>query len=64
MEDFYLTSGEAAERLNLTNKALCQMRFLGNGPKYYKLGVGKQLKVLYLDRDLQDWLDIKSKTLA
>lgn len=46
--DAWLTTGEAAGHLGLTPKTLANMRSLGTGPSFHKIGS----KVWYLGEDL------------
>ena len=49
-----LTTDEAATALGLRPKTLCNMRSIGGGPKYLRLGAGGRA-VRYDPRDLEDW---------
>lgn len=44
---------EVAEYLHTTTAALAQNRYMGNGPKFIKLGS----RVLYRWSDVLEWLD-------
>jgi hypothetical protein len=50
-----LTTVEAAAYLRLSGRTLEDKRVKGTGPKYYKVGPGKQSKVLYRVDDLESW---------
>jgi len=52
-----MTSAEAAEYLRLKPSTLQAMRVDGTGPRYYKVGPGRQAKVLYKREDLDSWLE-------
>jgi hypothetical protein len=47
------TPNEVANYLHTTVDALAQKRYLGNGPKFIKMG----RKVLYRWSDVLEWLD-------
>jgi excisionase family DNA binding protein len=49
----WLNSQEAAEYLGLKNQTLANWRYLGKGPRYFRVG---QL-VKYDERDLEEWLE-------
>lgn len=56
-----LLTVEAAKLLRLSPRTLENMRVDGNGPRYYKLGVGKRAKVVYRISDLDDWVEKHAK---
>ena len=41
-----------------TRQTLAQMRYRGNGPRYYKVG----RKVFYRPRDVEDWKESQLRT--
>ena len=52
----FLTSVEAADYLRLAVRTLQDMRVDGTGPSYYKMGPGRQAKVVYTLDDLDAWV--------
>lgn len=52
-EKVMVTPTEAAEIYGLSKGSLANMRFFGEGPKFYKIG---KRKVLYKISDLEEWL--------
>ena len=53
MTDKLMTAGEAGDLLAMTKGALAQMRYLGTGPRFVKLG---KRSVRYRHEDLEDWI--------
>ena len=53
-----MTSKEAAGYLRTSDAVLQQWRYLGKGPKYYKLG----RKVIYKRTDLDAWMESQAVT--
>ena len=53
-----MTSKEAGTYLRTSDAVLQQWRYLGKGPKYYKLG----RKVLYKRADLDAWVESQAVT--
>ncbi|CAA6603291.1 hypothetical protein MTBLM1_10311 [Rhodospirillaceae bacterium LM-1] len=51
-----LNSSQASEILGISENTLAQWRFRRQGPNYRKLGTSRRSKVLYLQRDIDDWL--------
>jgi predicted site-specific integrase-resolvase len=51
-----LTSLQVAQRLCVLPNTLEVWRTKGKGPKYLKLGIGKQGKVRYRESDVEAWL--------
>lgn len=49
----YITTGEAAKILGLSQKTLEKLRVVGGGPRYRKLG----RSVRYFEADLFEWAD-------
>ncbi len=52
----YLTTQEAAVLVRLSPRTLERMRLTGDGPKFHKVGPGKQSRVLYQREELEAWL--------
>ncbi len=56
----FISAEEACELLpGMTVGLLAQLRFRGNGPRYYK---PTPRKVLYRESDLLEWLDASART--
>lgn len=49
----YLTSKEVADRLRTSVETVRYWRYVGRGPKSFKVG----RRVLYAQVDLQEWID-------
>jgi hypothetical protein len=45
-----------AQIIGISNETLQLMRLQQTGPTYYRLGIGKTWKVLYLRADVNEWL--------
>lgn len=52
----YLTTEEAAALVRLSPRTLERMRLTGDGPRFHKVGPGKQSRVLYQREELEAWL--------
>ena len=52
----YLTTEEAAALVRLSPRTLERLRLTGDGPKFHKVGPGKQSRVLYQREELEVWL--------
>lgn len=59
MEVALRTPAAVAEYLGTTTGNLAQMRYLGTGPKFLKLG---KKAVRYRETDIQVWLDNNTKS--
>lgn len=57
MEDLLHKPQDVAEYLGVTVPALAQMRYMGNGPKFIKLGKS----VRYRDSSIKEWLEENTK---
>lgn len=57
-EDQLLTTDEAAAVLHQKSGTLAQWRYLGTGPRYYKVG----RKPLYRRSELLTWLEEQART--
>jgi len=53
----YMTSQEASDLLRISIRTLEKMRVEGTGPRYLKAGGGKRSRVLYLEKDIAEWLE-------
>jgi predicted DNA-binding transcriptional regulator AlpA len=53
-----LSTREAAARLGISASTLAKLRCVGGGPVYAKLG----RRVVYGERDLDDWADARRRT--
>lgn len=53
-----LSAPEAAARLGISASTLAKLRCFGGGPVYTKLG----RRVVYDERDLDDWADARRRT--
>lgn len=51
-----MTTIEAADYLRLSPRTMEAMRLNGKGPRYFKLGPGRQAKVAYRMSDLDEWV--------
>ena len=47
----------AAKYLGLSESMLKRLRAKGTGPKFLKLDIGKNCRVVYLRKELDQWLD-------
>ena len=56
-DEEWLTPPEAARRLRLKAKTLQEYRVTGGGPKFYKLGPGRNARVVYRRVDLDTWVE-------
>ena len=56
-----LTTIEAANYLGLGKSTLDRMRIHGDGPVFIKYGPGQKSKVLYDQRDIDDWIDSRRR---
>lgn len=54
-----LTPAEASLKVRLSVGALAQLRYLGTGPNYVKLGAKT---VRYRRRDLDDWINARVRS--
>lgn len=54
--NLYLTTEEAAALVRLSPRTLERLRLTGDGPKFHKVGPGKQSRVLYQREELEGWL--------
>lgn len=52
-----LTTVEAAAWLRISRRTLERRRLDGTGPRYLKVGPGKRSRVLYRQKDVEDWLN-------
>lgn len=50
-----LTPEELAKRWRLNSKTLSNWRVSGKGPRFVKLGAGRNTKVLYREDDVRDY---------
>lgn len=48
-----LSPSDLAERLKVTEGALAQMRYLGRGPRYFRIG----RRIRYRMVDVDEWLE-------
>ena len=55
-DEEWLTPPKAAELLHLKPKTLQEYRVTGGGPKFYKLGPGRNARVVYKRSDLSEWV--------
>ncbi len=55
--DRLLTADQVAQHLQISRRALYEMRYLGDGPPAIK--VGRRLR--YRQQDLQAWLDQRTE---
>jgi hypothetical protein len=53
----WLTTPEAAKVVRLKPKSLQEMRVAGTGPRFYKLGPGRNARVVYRPSDLKVWVE-------
>jgi predicted site-specific integrase-resolvase len=53
----YLTNREAAKIIGIHPGTLTQWRNKGRGPKFLRLGDGKQPRIRYTDTDVKAWMD-------
>ncbi len=53
MTDKLMTASEASDLLAMTKGALAQLRYLGTGPRFVKLG---KRSVRYRPEDLEAWI--------
>lgn len=51
-----LTQEQAAEFLTLSPRTLADWRCQGFGPRYRKLGTGRNAPVRYREDELEEWL--------
>ena len=49
-----LSAREVADKLKLTEGALAQMRYLGYGPRFLRIG----RRIRYRESDIDDWLEV------
>ena len=56
-DEEWLTPPEAARRLRLKAKTLQEYRVTGGGPKFYKLGPGRNARVVYRRAELDTWVE-------
>jgi hypothetical protein len=55
-DEEWLTPPDAARLLRLTAKSLQEYRVTGGGPKFYKLGPGRNARVIPKAADLRAWV--------
>lgn len=55
-DDQFLSTSQAAAVTPFTAKTLRQMRCDRTGPRCFKLGTGKQSRVVYRRSDLEKWI--------
>lgn len=56
MSDQYMTTTELAKRLRMRPQTIRLWRMRGCGPKYHRLGEAPSGRVVYSDRDVEEWL--------
>jgi hypothetical protein len=56
-DEEWLTPPKAAQLLHLKPKTLQEYRVTGGGPKFYKLGPGRNARVVYKRVDLRAWVE-------
>jgi predicted DNA-binding transcriptional regulator AlpA len=59
IEDEWLTLPQAAELMRMTKATIAQMRYRGNGPKFYRLSAKT---ILYKRSEVLSWMESRAYT--
>ena len=54
-----MTTNECGKYLNMCVQTLARWRMEKKGPKYFKLGEGKNSRVFYKAQDVDEWVESK-----